>query len=68
VKKSVKKPEKYLPHDLVVIVTASHSGLFVVTELVDDRTVRVREPGTGLAFRVGPDDIKGGPWRPIWHR
>jgi hypothetical protein len=57
------------PYDLVVVATPAHSGLFAVVEALDDHTVIVRDPAVAASsYRVGRDAIKGGPWRPIWHR
>lgn len=62
-KKTTKKTFK--PDDLVAVVTASHQGLFTVAE-ADDDTVVVRDPASpGTSFRIGRNDIKGGPWRPV---
>jgi hypothetical protein len=60
---------KLKPSDLVVVATPPHSGLFAVVEVLGDHTVIVRDPAVaGSSYRVTPDDIKGGPWRPVWHR
>jgi hypothetical protein len=59
---------KLKPHDLIVVAAPSHRGLFAVVEVLDDNVI-VRDPAIpGSSFRVSRDDIKGGPWRPIWHR
>jgi predicted double-glycine peptidase len=60
---------KLKPYDLVAVSTPSHRGLFAVVEALDNDTVIVRDPEiAGSSYRVSRDDIKGGPWRPIWHR